>query len=168
MVEYLIGSLKYSLIYIFSGILGSLFTVLIQTNSSNVWALICCFGILGALLGFYVINWKALTKIFGVNNKCLIALFSFNDDFLCLILISTNDSEINIYGHLGGIIFGFFLSLCFINPKKENDVSIFDAKIFFNFGTIICTSFPIVGFSCFYLLDYYKGALNIIIVIHIF
>ena len=156
MVEYLIGNLKYSLIYIFSGILGSLFTVLIQTNSSSVGASICCFGILGALLGFYVINWKGLTKIFGVNNKCLIVFFPLMMIFLSLIIITTNDSEINMYGHLGGIIFGFFLSLCFIYPKKENDVCIFNAKILFNIGTIICTSFPIVGFSCFYLLDYYK------------
>ena len=158
MVEYLIGTLKYSLIYVFSGILGSLFTVLIQTNSSSVGASICCFGILGALLGFYVINWKALTRIFGVNNKCLIVFFPVMMIFLSLIIITTNDSEINMYGHLGGMIFGFFLSLCFIKPKKESDVGIFNAKILFIIGTIICVSFPIIGFSCFYLLDYYKVA----------
>ena len=84
--------------------------------------------------------------------------FSGSDDFLSLIIIITNDSEINMYGHLGGIIFGFFLSLCFIKPKKASDVGIFNAKILFIIGTIICVSFPIVGFSCFYLLDYYKVA----------
>ena len=158
MVEYLIGTLKYSLIYVFSGILGSLFTVLIQTNSSSVGASICCFGILGALLGFYVINWNALTRIFGVNNKCLIVFFPVMMIFLSLVIITTNDSEINMYGHFGGIIFGFFLSLCFVKPKKGSDVGIFNAKILFIIGTIICVSFPIVGFSCFYLLDYYKVA----------
>ena len=158
MVEYLIGSLKYSLIYILSGILGSLFTVLVQTNSSSVGASICCFGILGTLLGFYLINWNALTRIFGVNNKCLIVVFPVMMIFLSLFIITTNDTEINIYGHFGGIIFGFFLSLCFIRPKKESDVAILTPKILFLIGLLICVSFPIVGFTCFYTLDYYKRA----------
>lgn len=155
-VEYLIGSFKYCLIYVFSGILGSLFTVLIQSNSSSVGASICCFGILGALLGFYLINWNALTRIFGVNNKCLIVVFPVMMIFLSLIIISANDSEINMYGHLGGIIFGFFLSLCFIKPKKESDVGFLNYKALFIIGIIICITFPGVGFTCFYLLDYYK------------
>ena len=156
MVEYLIGSFKYCLIYIFSGILGSLFTVLIQPNSSSVGASICCFGILGALLGFYIVNWKALSRIFGVNNKCLIIVFPIMMIFLSLTIIAANDSEINMYGHLGGIIFGLFLSFCFIKPKKATDVGIFNAKILFLSGLIVCISFPIIGFTCFYVLDYYK------------
>jgi membrane associated rhomboid family serine protease len=156
MVEYLIGSFKYCLIYIFSGILGSLFTVLIQPNSSSVGASICCFGILGALLGFYIVNWKALSRIFGVNNKCLIIVFPIMMIFLSLTIIAANDSEINMYGHLGGIIFGLFLSFCFIKPKKATDVGIFNAKILFFSGLIVCISFPIIGFTCFYVLDYYK------------
>ena len=156
MVEYLIGSFKYCLIYVFSGILGSLFTVLIQPNSSSVGASICCFGILGALLGFYIINWKALSRIFGVNNKCLIIVFPIMMIFLSLTIIAANDSEINMYGHLGGIIFGLFLSFCFIKPKKATDVGIFSAKILFFSGLIVCISFPIIGFTCFYVLDYYK------------
>ena len=156
MVEYLIGSFKYCLIYIFSGILGSLFTVLIQPNSSSVGASICCFGILGALLGFYIVNWKALSRIFGVNNKCLIVVFPIMRIFLSWTIITANNSEINMYGHLGGIIFGLFLSFCFIKPKKATDVGIFNAKILFFSGLIVCISFPIIGFTCFYVLDYYK------------
>jgi len=156
MVEYLIGSLKYCLIYILSGILGSLFTVLIQCNTVSVGASICCFGILGALLGFYVINWSGLNKIFGVNNKLLIVVFPIIMIFLSLTILSADDNETNLYGHLGGIIFGFFLSLCLIRPKTKTDVLIFTPKILFSIGLIICISFPIVGFSCFYFLDYYK------------
>ena len=61
-----------------------------------------------------------------------------------------------MYGHLGGIIFGFFLSLCFIKPKKESDVGFLNYKALFIIGIIICITFPGVGFTCFYLLDYYK------------
>ena len=155
MVEFLIGSLKYSLIYIFSGILGSLFTVLIQCNSSSVGASICCFGIMGSLLGFYMINWGALSRIFGIKNKCLMIFFPMMMIFLSSFILTTNDSEINVYGHLGGLIFGFFMSLCFIKPKKKTDVCIFTDKILFFAGLIISIAFPCIGFPCFYLLDYY-------------
>jgi rhomboid protease GluP len=155
MVERLIGSFKYALIYIFSGISGSLFTVLIQPNSSSVGASICCFGIMGALLGFYLINWGDLSRIFGVKNKCFIILFPMMMIFLPLTILTNNDSEINVYGHLGGLIFGFFLSLCLIKPKKKTDVCILTDKILFFIGLIISIAFPCIGFPCFYLLDYY-------------
>ena len=153
LVEYLIGTIKFCLIYILSGILGSLFTVLIQRNTSNVGASICCFGIMGAMIGFYIINWGGLGKIFGVNNKCLIVFFPTLMIFLSLFILSIDDTEINIYGHIGGLIFGFFLSLCFIKSKKDVDVGIFSRKILFIIGIIVCVGFPVVGFPCFYLLD---------------
>ena len=96
MVEYLIGTVKFCLIYILSGILGSLFTVLIQQNTSNVGASICCFGIMGSMIAFYIINWKGLGKIFGVNNKCLIVFFPTMMIFLSLFILSIDDTEINI------------------------------------------------------------------------
>jgi len=153
MVEYLIGTVKFCLIYILSGILGSLFTVLIQQNTSNVGASICCFGIMGAMISFYIINWGGLGKIFGVNNKCLIVFFPTMMIFLSLFILSVDDTEINIYGHIGGLIFGFFLGLVFIRPKNDMDVGIFNRKILFIIGLIVCIGFPISGFPCFYLLD---------------
>ena len=153
MVEYLIGTVKFCLIYILSGILGSLFTVLIQQNTSNVGASICCFGIMGAMISFYIINWGGLGKIFGVNNKCLIVFFPTMMIFLSLFILSVDDTEINIYGHIGGLIFGFFLGLVFIKPKNDVDVGIFNRKILFIIGLIVCIGFPISGFPCFYLLD---------------
>ena len=153
MVEYLIGTVKFCLIYILSGILGSLFTVLIQQNTSNVGASICCFGIMGAMIAFYIINWKGLGKIFGVNNKCLIVFFPTMMIFLSLFILSIDDTEINICGHIGGLIFGFFLGLVFIRPKNDMDVGIFNRKILFIIGLIVCIGFPISGFPCFYLLD---------------
>ena len=153
MVEYLIGTVKFCLIYILSGILGSLFTVLIQQNTSNVGASICCFGIMGAMISFYIINWGGLGKIFGVNNKCLIVFFPTMMIFLSLFILSVDDTEINIYGHIGGLIFGFFLGLVFIRPKNDMDVGIFNRKILFIIGLIVCIGFPISGFPCFYLLN---------------
>ena len=152
LVEYLIGTLKFSIIYILSGILGSLFTVLIQKNTSNVGASICCFGIMGAMLSYFLINWDNLNKIFGVNNKCLIVFFPCLMIFMSLFILSTDDSEINIYGHFGGLIFGFFLGLVFIKTKYQKETGIFNRKLLFIIGIIVCVGFPVIGFPCFYLL----------------
>ena len=152
LVEYLIGTLKFCLIYILSGILGSLFTVLIQRNTSNVGASICCFGIMGAMLGFFLINWKVLGKIFGVNNKCLIVFFPILMIFMSLFVLSIDNSEINIFGHLGGLIFGFFLSLCLVRPKSDGDITLLKRRLLFIVGLIVCIGFPAVGFPCFYVL----------------
>ena len=152
LIEYLIGTLKFCLIYILSGILGSLFTVLIQRNTSNVGASICCFGIMGAMLGFFLINWKGLGKIFGINNKCLIVFFPILMILMSFFVLSIDNSEINIFGHLGGLIFGFFLALCLIRPKNEGDVTVLNKRILFIVGLVVCIGFPAVGFPCFYVL----------------
>ena len=104
------------------------------------------------MLGFFLINWKGLGKIFGINNKCLIVFFPTLMIFMSLFVLSIDDTEINIYGHLGGLIFGFFLALCFIRPKSDGDISLLNKKVLFIIGLIVSITFPAVGFPCFYLL----------------
>ena len=170
LIEYLIGTLKYALIYELSGILGSLFSVLKDHTSSSVGASICCFGIMGTLIAFYVINWNALSKIFGVTNKYLIIMFPLMMIILSFFVViqgsgvavstqdSINQSQINIYGHLGGLVFGFFLALIFIKPKEESDTCCLSPKIWFIIGIVVCVLFAVAGFTCFYILDYYKSS----------
>lgn len=164
MLEYLIGTWRYIAIYILSGILGSLFSVLIQNNVRSVGASISCYGIIGAIFGFDIINWNALNRIYGTNNKCMIIMFPLlMVIFMMPIFVSTQEGSgvkaggnINIYGHIGGLIFGLFLSLCFIKPKDESDTCFLSYKILFISGIAICGAFAVIGFLCFYLLDYYK------------
>lgn len=155
MLEYLIGTLRYVIIYIASGILGSLFSVLIEFNVISVGASISCYGIIGALLGFYLINWNSLTRIFGINNKCFIVFFPLLIVTFSLPIFMSKDSNINVYGHLGGLLFGFFLSFFIIKPQDESDNCLCSYKIVFYSGIAICGSFTVIGFLCFYLLDYY-------------
>ena len=108
---------------------------------------------MGAMIAFYIINWGGLGKIFGVNNKCLIVFFPTMMIFLSLFILTMDDSEINIYGHIGGLIFGFFLGLVFIRQKNDMDTLIFNRKILFIIGLIVSLGFPIIGFPCFYLLN---------------
>lgn len=163
MLEYLIGTWRYTVIYILSGILGSLFSVLVDFRSRSVGASICICGIIAANIGFYIINWNALTRIFGIQNKCCILMFPIMVAIMCFPIFYSSgqsgidtESNINTYGHLGGFIFGFFLSFIFIKPQDESDTCFFNYKICFYLGIVVCSVFAVAGFLCFYLLDKYK------------
>lgn len=141
LLEYLIGSQKFCLIYIISGIFGSLFVLLIKSNIKYVGASISIYGIIGALLGFCLINKDSLEEIFGEIKKIFISFMSM------IILLDLVNYSTRVIPHFGGAIFGFFLSLCLIKPEKERNTF---SKILFYIGLFICILFPILGFSYFY------------------
>ena len=161
--EYLIGTWRFIVIYILSGILGSLFSVLVAFDITSVGASICICGIITAYLGYFVINWNAIPRIFGVQNSCFLLAFPLLMAFMCIPIFTGSEGsgiekgKINLYGHLGGMIFGFFLSFIFIRPKDESDTCLLPYKVFFYMSIAICGGFAVIGFLCFYLLDKYKG-----------
>jgi rhomboid protease GluP len=164
-LEYLIGVWRYVVIYILSGLLGSLFSILIDNKQNSVGASICVCGIIGAFFGYYMINWNSLSSIYGTNNKCLIMMFPIIMAFMIIpsILSFTMngvDGEyshaVNILGHLGGLIFGFLSSFIFIKPKDDSDSCLFPYKVLFISGIVSCAAFAVIGFPCFYFLDKYK------------
>ena len=161
-LEYLIGTWRFIVIYILSGLLGSLFSVLVAFDISSVGASICICGIITAYLGYFIINWNAIPRIFGVQNRCMLLFFPLLMAFMCIPIFRTSEGSgieqgrINLYGHLGGMIFGFFLSFIFIRPRDESDTCLLPNKVFFYMSITICSGFAIIGFLCFYLLDKYK------------
>ena len=161
MLEYLIGTWRYILIYFLSGILGGLFSVLIKPEVSSVGASICCYGAIAAILGFDLVNWDNLTTIYGSPNKCQILMIPIFAIIFILPLqftpygsnvVSMND-RINIFGHLGGLIFGLLLSFFIIKPKEVGN----SHKIYVSIGIACCAIFTLTGFLCFYLMNKYKG-----------
>ena len=162
-LEYLIGTWRFIVIYILSGILGSLFSVLVAFDINSVGASICICGVITAYLGYFIINWNAIPRIFGVKNSCNLLLFPLLMAFMCIPIFTNSEGsgiekgKINLYGHLGGMIFGFFLSFIFIRPKDEADTCCLPYKAFFYMSIAICGGFAVIGFLCFYLLDEYKG-----------
>ena len=165
MLEYLIGTWRYIIIYCISGILGGLFSVLIRPDVSSVGASICCYGLIGGLLGFDMINWRELTKIYGIRNKCLILMFPILMIIFTLpLMFSTtqgsgidSSDRINVIGHIGGLIFGLLLIFFMIKPKSEFDSCGCYYKIYFYFGIASVVCFTLTGFLCFYLMNKYKG-----------
>ena len=164
MLEYLIGTWKYIVIYCISGILGSLFSVLVDFDSQSVGASICICGLISAKIGYYIINWNAIPRIFGTNNRCCLISIPIALAFLSIPTRSDSsgstfdkESRINLYGHLGGLIFGFFSSFIFIKPKEPSDTCCLPYQYLFYMGLITCIGFAIIGFPCFYCLDKYKA-----------
>ena len=164
-LEHLIGTWRYIAIYSLSGILGSLFSLLVNFDSVSVGASICICGLIAALISHSIINWKSLPGIYGCPSRCFIVTFPILIAFMNISMIITRETEeddvkkikINAYGHLGGIIFGFLLGFVFIKPKNEDDVCCFTYKILFYSGLAICIAFAAIGFPCFYILDKYKA-----------
>ncbi len=163
--EYLIGTWRFIIIYLASGILGGLFSALIKPEVASVGASICCYGFIGAFLGFDIINWNKLERIYGIKSKCLILMFPIiMIIFTFPIMISTTEGSgissaqrINVYGHIGGVIFGLFLSFFILKPQDNTDSCGFNYKIYFFSGIAVVASFTLIGFLCFYLLDKYAG-----------
>ena len=119
MMETEIGTLSISLLYLFSNIGGGLFSCCIN-DTPGVGASVAIFGMLGAYIGYMIINWNYLDRVLGTMNKFCNLIFII---FIVLMNISYGFSNemIDNYGHLGGLIWGFFLIFLLIKPKQEND-----------------------------------------------
>ena len=73
MVESLIGHLRMAVVWIVSGMGGILFTALTSPGSRSVGASTALMGVLGAMAGFLIINWKAMEGNKG--SRCCLLIF---------------------------------------------------------------------------------------------
>ncbi|MEN6314420.1 MAG: rhomboid family intramembrane serine protease [Clostridiaceae bacterium] len=107
-VEQIFGHLKYILVYMIAGIIGSIMSFMFSINPS-VGASGSLFGLLGALLYFGVENPVLFRRYFGNN---VIATIVIN------IIFGFSRSGIDNYAHIGGLI-GGFLSSGIVTSKKS-------------------------------------------------
>lgn len=152
LVEKLIKTWRTAFVYILSGILGSLFSLLLK-DIPSVGASICVYGVLGGYFMFCIINWKLLDRLFGaVGKSCMFYMLLFYIVFMLLIQFNNQaESMINVYGHIGGFICGFFLTGCVVKPLVEDEeVSCVNMKVIM-FGCIgVCVAFAVIGFVILY------------------
>lgn len=116
MVEKYYGKLKYLLIYLGSGIMGSLFSVVLSNNVS-IGASGAIFGLFGSMLYF---GYKYRATLDGFVRSGIIPVLFIN---LILGFIVPN---IDVYGHIGGLIDGLLLSYIFgvyRKGKKKNTLN---------------------------------------------
>ncbi len=92
-------SFKFLLIYIVSGIVGSLFSFLFNPNVPSLGASGSIMGLVGAVLAYAII-----TRDYSTLGSVMI-------NILFIFGIGLSDPRIDNFGHLGGLVGGFILGL---------------------------------------------------------
>jgi membrane associated rhomboid family serine protease len=105
-VEGYLGSARYVLLYLVSGLAGSAGALLLSPNAVTVGASGAIFGVLGAML---IIEWQLTGKL-GGQAASLIAL-----NLVLNFAINGTGGNISIGGHLGGLVGGILVTLAFAN-----------------------------------------------------
>ena len=104
-IESLMGSLKYSLFFLLTGIFGNLATFIFNFESLSAGASGSLFGILGAFL--YLIRHHG-NMISQRGKSDILQLVAIN------LLITFLVPSISVTAHLGGLVSGYLLSFIFI------------------------------------------------------
>lgn len=120
-VEKILGHVRFTVLYLFTGILGSVFSLLIQNINANFYTSLgasgAVFGVLGALLFFVAMKHDEVHIITGPR-----LLFYL----LYSIYIGFRASNIDNYAHVGGLLSGIFLAFVLwltVRKKKGNKVN---------------------------------------------
>lgn len=115
-LENLIGSLKFFILYMISGLFGSIFSVFLSSTLS-VGASGAVFGIASALLVILYKRKNEFSGISGVDVRSLISFITINT------LIGFTIPLIDFWGHTGGLVGGFLCALIFLglDRKKKNE-----------------------------------------------
>ena len=153
LTEKLLSTFKYSIVYIGSGILGSLFSALVAlsgNNDNSVGASICVYGVFGGFFAFCLLNWSKMTELFGPMGKCLMFYLLIIFVFV-MTVYQFREPSINVYGHLGGLICGFMITCVICPPDNENLSALCKYKLWRNISGGILAVFTVAGFLFFYL-----------------
>jgi rhomboid protease GluP len=152
LTESFIKTKKIAIVYITSGLLGGLFSMICERKAQSVGASICVYGVFGAYFAFFIIKWVETDNMFGPMGKCCMFYFVFFYIIFNLFIELNNlgMNEINVYGHLGGLIFGFLVSVLLIKPDNEESSACCSYKIWWNTSVIFISVFSVIGLVYFY------------------
>lgn len=109
-LEGIMGKLKFTLIYLGSGIIGSLFSVVLN-NSISAGASGAIFGLMGSLLYF---GYHYRLYLGSVLKTQIIPVIVLN------LLIGFLSAGIDNFAHIGGLIGGYLLTMALGIPGKSN------------------------------------------------
>ncbi|MBR6401921.1 MAG: rhomboid family intramembrane serine protease [Eubacterium sp.] len=116
-VEHYFGHVKYTIIYLLSGLCGSFLSLLVELFTMNFYVSAGASGALSGLFGAMIIfSMDPATKKYFSKYKIII--------YLALLLIpGFGPNRVNIMAHLGGIIGGFIIAYFFYYTKKKKNNS---------------------------------------------
>jgi len=122
-IENLFGKFRFIIIYLFSGVSGSLISLYFNPLVVAAGASGAIFGLLGALAGFFLLKRNILGVFAQKNFIAVIILVAFNMFFGFLI------PGVDNFAHLGGFISGLVISLVLL-PVLSIENTIFSSPIF--------------------------------------
>jgi hypothetical protein len=96
-------------------------------------------------------NWNFLDTVYGPMNKILNLFFIFLFVLLSFAYQSSFNSRINVWGHFGGLLVGFFTLFIILKPIRENDGVCCKYQIWRLISTFTVGGFVFMGFPIFYL-----------------
>ena len=130
-IENYIGKVKYTIVYILSGIIGALFSMIFASdNFASVGASGAIFGLLGALLYF---GYHYRVYLGNVLKSQIIPLIVIN------LVIGIITPGIDIYAHIGGLIGGLLCTMALGIKDKSSKFEMINGSII----TIIFIAFEI-------------------------
>ena len=120
-IESFFGKTKFILIYLFSGLMGSLLSILLNGNVPSIGASGAIFGLLGSMLyfGYYYRVYLGNTLTSQIIPIILVNL-----------LIGFTSSGIDNFGHIGGLIGGFLITMAFGIDEKSDRQSKINGWVF--------------------------------------
>jgi rhomboid protease GluP len=106
-IEFGIGFGKFVFLYVISGLGGILLSMNLRPNAHGVGASTAVFGLVGFLIAYILTNWQYMGRVRTSQRVFLIVYCSV------LVVLNLNigpgsDPHIDNFGHLGGLITGFF------------------------------------------------------------
>lgn len=98
------------------------------------------FGVIGAYLAYMTMNWKALAAYRDIRSQlcCTIGILVF------FSLLFSFGSDVDIFGHLGGMVGGYFVSLAILPGIGQK------SKKLIYFGAVGYVVFTVLAFVLFF------------------
>lgn len=126
-MESYLGKLRYAVVFIVSGLIGSLFSAIL-TKGVSVGASGAIFGVLGSLL-YFTYHYRL---VLGNSLK-----YDVLPVIIVNLLIGIFIPGVDIFAHIGGLVGGVFVTMAIGVPGKENKKSMINGCI----CTILLISF---------------------------
>ncbi len=131
-VERLMGSTKFVIMYFVAGIGGSLLSSLVNPAGISVGASGAVFGVYGALLAFVQMHRAEIPKeVFTETCKGLFAFIILN------LVMGFASAHTDNAAHIGGLIFGYLAGLALLNRANLNFPALRQFTIKNAIGTIV-------------------------------
>lgn len=119
-VESLFGKIKYIIIYVLSGIFGSIMSIAFTHNTISAGASGAIFGLLGALL-YFGIHYR--TYLGNAIKRSVIPIIVIN------LLIGFFSEGIDLAAHIGGLVGGVLVAMMVGIPDKSKTEDIINGTI---------------------------------------